>query len=182
MLSGESGYIVLPYAGTANALGEKMERTMRSFVERESMRTGVLKRIDAVIMGDTLEFLLELLNSDGGLKGNLFQVDDIYENYYYVPTIEQAKIQALLLADRENKSDCISFYVGYWKNREIQEYQVSVGVDQARNPVYFCYELEMRHLLRVKQELGMEKSKVRFSALSYQKRIRNLFWKGGCIS
>ena len=91
MLSGESGYIVYHTLEQRMRWAKKMERTMRSFVERESMRTGVLKRIDAVIMGDTLEFLLELLNSDGGLKGNLFQVDDIYENYYYVPTIEPAK-------------------------------------------------------------------------------------------
>lgn len=91
MLSGESGYIVYHTLEQRMRWAKKMERTMRSFVERESMRTGVLKRIDAVIMGDTLEFLLELLNSDGGLKGNLFQVDDIYENYYYVPTIERLK-------------------------------------------------------------------------------------------
>ena len=45
------------------------------------MKAGALKRIDAVIMGDTIEFLVELLESDGGIKGNLFQVDDIYENY-----------------------------------------------------------------------------------------------------
>lgn len=154
---------------------------MRSFVERESMRTGVLKRIDAVIMGDTLEFLLELLNSDGGLKGNLFQVDDIYENYYYVPTIEPAKIQVLLLADREKQIRLYQFLCGILEEQRNQEYQVSAGVDQAGNPVYFCYELEMRHLLRVKQELGW-KSKVRFSAYLIKKRIRNLFWKGGCIS
>lgn len=122
--------------------GRKMERTMRSFVERESMRTGVLKRIDAVIMGDTLEFLLELLNSDGGLKGNLFQVDDIYENYYYVPTIEPAKIQVLLLADREKQIRLYQFLCGILEEQRNQEYQVSAGVDQAGNPVYFCYELK----------------------------------------
>lgn len=111
---------------------------MRSFVERESMRTGVLKRIDAVIMGDTLEFLLELLNSDGGLKGNLFQVDDIYENYYYVPTIEPAKIQVLLLADREKQIRLYQFLCGILEEQRNQEYQVSAGVDQAGNPVYFA--------------------------------------------
>lgn len=41
------------------------------------MGQGSLQRFDAVVMGDTMEFMEELLLSDGGAKGNLFQVDDI---------------------------------------------------------------------------------------------------------
>lgn len=175
MLSGESGYIVYHTLEQRMRWAKKMERTMRSFVERESMRTGVLKRIDAVIMGDTLEFLLELLNSDGGLKGNLFQVDDIYENYYYVPTIEPAKIQVLLLADREKQIRLYQFLCGILEEQRNQEYQVSAGVDQAGNPVYFCYELEMRHLLRVKQELGWKKQGT-ILCLSYQKNVLETYF------
>ena len=85
---------------------------MRSFVERECMKAGALKRIDAVIMGDTIEFLVELLESDGGIKGNLFQVDDIYENYYYIPTIESAKIQVKLLTDKEKQIGLYRFLCG----------------------------------------------------------------------
>ena len=122
-----------------------------------------------------MEFLLELLNSDGGLKGNLFQVDDIYENYYYVPTIEPAKIQVLLLADREKQIRLYQFLCGILEEQRNQEYQVSAGVDQAGNPVYFCYELEMRHLLRVKQELGWKKQGT-ILCLSYQKNVLETYF------
>lgn len=148
---------------------------MRSFVERECMKAGTLKRIDAVIMGDNIEFLVELLESDGGIKGNLFQVDDIYESYYYVPTIGDAGIQVLLLTDREKQTGLYRFLCGILEQQGNQEYQVSAGTDQAGNPVYFCYELEMRHLLRVKQELGWKKQGIIF-CFSYQKPILECYF------
>ena len=148
---------------------------MRSFVERECIKAGALKRIDAVIMGDTIEFLVELLESDGGIKGNLFQVDDIYENYYYIPTIESAKIQVKLLTDKEKQIGLYRFLCGILEQPGTREYQVSAGTDQTGNPVYFCYELELRHLLRVKQELGWKKQGT-ILCFSYQKSILEYYF------
>lgn len=55
------------------------------------------------------------------------------------------------------------------------EYQVSAGTDQTGNPVYFCYELELRHLLRVKQELGWKKQGT-ILCFSYQKSILEYYF------
>lgn len=175
MLSGESGYIIYHTLAQKMRWAKKMERSMRSFVERECMKAGALKRIDAVIMGDTIEFLVELLESDGGIKGNLFQVDDIYENYYYIPTIESAKIQVKLLTDKEKQIGLYRFLCGILEQPGTREYQVSAGTDQTGNPVYFCYELELRHLLRVKQELGWKKQGT-ILCFSYQKSILEYYF------
>ena len=121
-------------------------------------------------MGDTIDFLIELLESDGGIKENLFQVDDIYEKYYYIPTIESAKIQVQLLTDRKKQIRLYRFLCGILEQPGTREYQVSAGTDQTGNPVYFCYELELRHLLRVKQELGWKKQGT-ILCFSYQKPI-----------
>ena len=175
MLSGESGYIIYHTLAQKMRWAKKMERSIRSFVERECMKAGALKRIDAVIMGDTIEFLVELLESDGGIKGNLFQVDDIYENYYYIPTIESAKIQVKLLTDKEKQIGLYRFLCGILEQPGTCEYQVSAGTDQTGNPVYFCYELELRHLLRVKQELGWKKQGT-ILCFSYQKSILEYYF------
>lgn len=175
MLSGESGYIIYHTLAQKMRWAKKMERSMRSFVERECMKAGALKRIDAVIMGDTIEFLVELLESDGGIKGNLFQVDDIYENYYYIPIIESAKIQVKLLTDKEKQIGLYRFLCGILEQPGTREYQVSAGTDQTGNPVYFCYELELRHLLRVKQELGWKKQGT-ILCFSYQKSILEYYF------
>ena len=58
---------------------------------------GGLRQADSLILGDNMEFLLVLLNSDGGVRKNLYQVDDVYERYYYVPRIDNAKVQMELL-------------------------------------------------------------------------------------
>ena len=154
LLAGESGYIVYHSLSQRMRWAKKMERTIRSWAERESMGQGSLQRFDAVVMGDTMEFMEELLLSDGGAKGNLFQVDDIYEHYYYVPVQKEAQIQVLLLADVKKRSRLRGFLCTALKQTKHTEYQASAGTDRSGNPAYFCYELDMRQLLRVRQELG----------------------------
>lgn len=131
--------------------------------------------MDAVIMGDTMEFLNELLVSDGGMKGDLFQVDDIYEHDYYIPMDREALIQVLLLADAGKREKLFQFLCTALKQREDTEYQVSAGIDGEGKPVYFCYELDMRHLLRVKQELEWRQEGSIF-CFSYQRPVLELFF------
>ncbi len=175
LLSGESGYIVYHSLSQRMRWAKKMERSIRSWAERESMKNGRFLRMDAVIMGDTMEFLNELLVSDGGMKGDLFQVDDIYEHDYYIPMDREALIQVLLLADAGKREKLFQFLCTALKQREDTEYQVSAGIDGEGKPVYFCYELDMRHLLRVKQELEWRQEGSIF-CFSYQRPVLELFF------
>lgn len=52
---------------------------------------------------------------------------------------------------------------------------VITRLKQEGYPVYFCYELEMRHLLRVKQELGWKKQGT-ILCLSYQKNVLETYF------
>ncbi len=152
LLAGESGYIVYHSLSQRMRWAKKMERTMRSFAERESMKCGKLRRFDAVVMGDTIELLAELLESDGGVKGDLFQVDDIYEHYYYVPGIQEAEIQVTLLTDSRKREKLYQFLCTALKETEHAQYRLHAGTDDSGNPVYFCYELDLCQLLRIRQE------------------------------
>lgn len=48
----------------------KIEVSMRTWTERMLVIGGGSKRADSVILGAHMEVLLELLNSDGGIKKN----------------------------------------------------------------------------------------------------------------
>lgn len=52
---------------------------------------------DAVMFGNRLDMFVRILESDGGIKGNLFALDDIYEQIYFIPLIKVAQIQVRLL-------------------------------------------------------------------------------------
>jgi len=175
LLTGESGYIVYHSLSQRMRWAKKMERAIRSWAERESMMSGKFRRMDAVVMGDTIEFLIELLTSDGGIKGNLFQVDDIYEHYYYVPMLGEAGIQVLLLEDARKRDRLYQFLCTALRQTGNTEYRVSTGTDGEGNPVYFCYELDMRYLLQVKQELAW-RGKGSIFCFPYQRPVLELFF------
>ena len=175
LLAGESGYIVYHSLTQRMRWAKKMERAMKSFAERESIKCGKLRQFDAVVMGDTIEFLAELLASDGGVKGDLFQVDDIYEHYYYVPTVAEAQIQVLLLTDAKKREKLYGFLCTALEQAGHNGYRLSAGMDRLGNPVYFCYELDLCQLLRVRQEMEWRQMGTIF-CFPYQRPVLESFF------
>lgn len=117
-----------------------------------------------------MEFLLVLLNSDGGVRKNLYQVDDVYVRYYYVPRIDNAEVQMELLLTswkREKLKKLLTTLVKYPRRKQ---YALSEGFDKDMQPIYFCHELDMRHLCRVKQEIGW-KQQGTIICMDYQANI-----------
>lgn len=157
-VTGESGYIVYHSMSQKMKWAKKMERSMRIWAERLLMQQGITGSADAVILGDDMELLCELLESDGGIRGNLYQVDDIFERSFFVPMCAEAEIQVQLFLSKNKRVSLYRFLCGILDTVEDREYSVHAGFDREGIPVYFCYELEMRHLKRVKQEMGWKKA------------------------
>lgn len=154
LLSGNAAYVVYNTMGQRMKWAKKMERSMRVWTERLLLKGGSFHMADALILGENPVFLRELLESDGGIRKNLFQVDDIYEHYYYVPVCGSAAVQIWLLVDGEKRIRLYQFLSGALSKKREKEYAICDGYDAYGNPVYFCHELELRHLLRVKQEIA----------------------------
>lgn len=175
LLTGESVYIVYHTLQQRMKWAKKMERSMRSWIEKQRMRSGYICTADAVIIGDTVEFVVELLESDGGTRKNLYQVDDVYERYFYLPMCGCANIQILLLTDRTMRESLRIFLSGILHKVEEKEYAVNAGLDENGYPVYFCYELELRNLIRVKQDMGW-KQEGSILCLEYQRKALEKFF------
>lgn len=132
---------------------KKMERSMRSFAEGVMMEQGSVYGADAVMIGNTMDLMPELLESDGGLKGELFQVDDVFEHYYYFSMEDVSRVQFRLVTDRDAGRRFRDFLCQMLEKRADKEYALPTGYDENGNPVYFCYELELRDLMRIRQEM-----------------------------
>lgn len=152
LLSGDTAWVVYNTRAQRMKWAKKTERSMRVWTERLFLKSGNLSVADAVVFGEEPGLLAELLESDGGIRKNLFQVDDVYEHYYYVPMQAKAAVQVWLLADRSKRCRVRELLNGILVRKRENDYALCDGYDTAGNPVYFCHELEMRHLLRIKQE------------------------------
>lgn len=81
---------------------KKMETAMRCWVERNLLKTGITWQGKAILFGDSMKLLRKILLSSGGVKQELFQTDDVYEQYYFVPQDKEgAYLQIELLTDKE---------------------------------------------------------------------------------
>lgn len=143
LITGDTAYVVYNTMNKRMKWAKKMETAMRTWTERMLLIGGGLRRADSLILGDSMEFLTELLNSDSGVRKNLYQVDDVYERYYYIPRISIARIQMEFLLTswkREKMKKLLATLVKYPRRKE---YAISEGFDKNMQPIYFCHELDM---------------------------------------
>ena len=132
---------------------KKTEYAMRAWVEGKALRHNLSWGSDAIFLGNSMEFLLQILRSTGGVKNQLFQVDETYDHYYYVPCLATASvIQTDLIVDGKTSKLFKKFLYTMLDCVEEREFSVHAGY-QNQQRVYFCYEMELKHLIQVKMEL-----------------------------
>lgn len=154
---------------------KKTERTMRSRMEAVFRGKGYRVPAGAVMFGNRMDMLERLLESDGGLKGNLFMLDDIYEAIYFIPFVKEAEIQVRLLMNPVEDRRLRKFLcTALWKITETDG-ALGDGVDSSGNPVYFCYNLELWRLKRVRGKIEREGKGVIYCFDYQEEVIRNYF-------
>ncbi len=153
---------------------KKTERAMRGYVECSLICGGDMLRADAIMIGNTMDMLLVLLESEGGLKGNLFQIDDTYDHYYFTPMYEDCRVQMKLITDSRAEILMRKLLGNMFVLSEAKEYALADGFDQAGRPVYFLYKLDLLQLIRIKQETIWGRAGVAY-CLDYQADILQEF-------
>ena len=108
---------------------------------------------DALIVGQNIKVLLKLLESDGGIKKDLFRPDDIYDQYYYIPMCREGILQIVLLTEKRKREKLKQSLFSRFSIKREKEYATYNVCDENGNPIYLVYDLEMRQLCRIKQEL-----------------------------
>lgn len=170
LLSGDTVLVVYNTMDRNMKWAKKMECSMRTWTERMLLKGGYNSRADALIVGQNIKVLLKLLESDGGIKKDLFRPDDIYDQYYYIPMCQEGILQIILLTEKQKREKLKQFLLSRFPIRKEKEYAVYAVCDEIGNPVYLGYDLEMRQLCRIKQELLWRPS-VSIVCMDYQAEI-----------
>ena len=103
LLSGDTVLVVYNTMDRNMKWAKKMECSMRTWTERMLLKGGYNSKADALIVGQNIKVLLKLLESDGGIKKDLFRPDDIYDQYYYIPMCREGILQIVLLTEKRKR-------------------------------------------------------------------------------
>lgn len=142
-------YVVYNTMDSLMKWAPKTERNLRNRMELRMKRSRSVKLGGAIIMGNQMEMGKRLLVSDGGLKGTLFRLDDVYEFVYYVPFAAEAMVQLRLLCDVEAQSRFRSFLCKALKYVRKDLSGLEAGTDSEGKRVYFCYLFELWQIRRI---------------------------------
>lgn len=153
----------------------KTERNLKSRMDQRFRRIGGAVIGGAVFMGKEMNLLNRLLTSDGGIKGELYRMDDIYERIFYIPFIREAQIQLRLLMNQHEAQRLRRFLdEALWKLHD-ESTDLSEGITREGTPVYFCYDLELWKLKRIKEKLVRDGNGILF-CFYYQKDALNAYF------
>ena len=171
-------FVVYNSMGNLMKWSKKMEIAMRCWVERNLLRAGITWKGKAIFFGDSMEVLEKILLSTGGMKQELFQVDDVYEQYYFVPgNGEDAELQIELFVDWKKNTLFLAFLENMLDEVERNEFPIYAGMKKGV-PVYFVYELELRKLQMVKQDMERHGSGIVVCFDYQQGMLQDYYGKG----
>ncbi len=150
ILVGDEAFVVYNTMDSLMKWVPKIERNLRSRMEMRFRRFGEVKLYGAMMMGRDMDMLGRILGSDGGLKGNLYQVDETYEGIYFVPLFKEAAVQVRLLCSGEGREKLRKFLCGALSQVRESPFGLEAGTDGNGRKVYFCYLLELGQLKRIR--------------------------------
>jgi len=171
----KEAFVVYNSMGNLMKWSKKMEIAMRCWVERNLLRAGIAWDGKAIFFGESMKVLEKILFSAGGMKQELFQVDDVYEQYYFIPeNREDAELQMELFADRKKKALFLAFLENMLDKVERNEFPIYAGIKNGI-PVYFVYELELRNLQMVKRDMERHGKGI-VVCLDYQQEVLQAYY------
>lgn len=149
ILAGSQVYVIYNTMDTLMKWAPKTERNLKSRIEMRMRRSRGGDFGGAIIMGNQMSMAKRLIESDGGLKGTLYRLDDVYESVYYIPLIDEAMLQLRLLNQIEKQKQLDSFLCGTLKHKNENLHSLDAGTDNQGERVYFCYLFNLWQIRRV---------------------------------
>ena len=83
-------------------------------------------------------------------------LDDIYEAIYFIPFVKEAEIQVRLLMNPVEDRRLRKFLCSALCRVNEADGALDSGEDRNGNPVYFCYDMELWRLKRIRGKLDRD--------------------------
>lgn len=169
ILTADEAYVVYNTMDSLMKWTAKIERNLKGRLELRFRRYGKVRLRGAVMLGTDMGMVKRILESDGGIKGNLYRVDEIHEAMYYIPLQKEVEIQIRLLCHAEAREKLHSFLCGALAEVRERGFGLEEGKDTKGRRVYFCYLLELRQLKRIREQQAFTGGRV--FCFTYQAQI-----------
>lgn len=163
--AGEHGFCVYHTMGSLMKWMGRTEWTFRLRAGQALYGAGEERRLQALILAKDMSMMERLLASDGGIKRELFCLDDAYESWFYLPAVSSAKLQYRLLMNPvlERRLERIL--------ENVMQLRPGLGscyrIDAKGCPVYFCWLLELWQIRRIADQTARS-GKGKVVCLDYQ--------------
>jgi len=101
------------------------------------------RNIRALIIGDTMDMALEMLNSKGGKRRRFFRIDESFNYFHFVPNDENGEMLMEILLDSEIWEATETLFLGDYKPMQFANYN---AIDHDGNPILFAYTFDMKQI------------------------------------
>lgn len=111
------------------------------------------QNIQAAILGKGMAVGLKLLGSDGGMKKQLFRLDDVYDCYYFLPMQPEAGLQLTLIKSRKKQMQlekAVKLLLGVDESHDF----ICSGRDKSGCSVYFSWLFELWQTRRIAERIA----------------------------
>jgi len=177
--SSRKGYVVYNTMGKLMKWAKKTELTMKiwsdSLCKQKQMPD---MEAAAIVFGPETDMALRILESNGGVKGNLFVLDEVYTHLYFIPMPEPVCIQFQLLADPSKDAKLKTLIHSGLDRTSVKDYSLHIGIDEQHREVFQCYDMELWKLRRIQKVFTGES---RIICFDYQKAFMEICYPGALI-
>ena len=150
----------------------KSELDMKAVISRFlSVKRGINQKTNGLLLGNSMEMLLSVLNGDSGKKRGYFFLDNIFDSFIYLTNDRYGEILLKLLYDSEKKTELDAILR---ENLKPSDKQLSIendGADENRNPVLFAYLPDMPRVARFCAALKLRKRTGIIICFDFQKEV-----------
>ena len=101
------------------------------------------ENIRGLIIGDSMDMALELLESDGGAKRRYSMVDDSYGNLHFIPNNENGELILRILCNHEVWESTESMLASDFHPATVS---ICDAADEDGNPVLFAYVMDLKRI------------------------------------
>jgi len=179
LASNEDGFIVYNSQNALMKWSSKAEQRIYGALYGLLLDSGIqINDFAGLMIGDNMELLKRMLLSNGGIKNQLFKVDDTFNEFYYVPEDKNGDFMISILVNKEIRNQIDKELVEMFGITECLMPYACNGMDRKGQPVLFAYDLNMVNLRKFKSGLEMFEDRGIVVCFEFQKKVLEEYFEG----
>lgn len=163
LITDKNLYVTYNTSNTLMAWDTRSEEKFRELVNfhfHRNVKGYVPNQIRCLMIGETMDTALQILNSDGGFKRRYLMLDEAYEHFHFVPNDANGDLMIRVLCDCEIMNATRSLLLSDLYPAPNVSFVSCDGVDALGNLVLLAFDCDLRRIksfvagLALRNQLG----------------------------